>query len=120
MWVSGDRDEVVRRISTRSASFVLQDRLRSYVQPRFFCLRRRDRYAELYPEDVDRIFMLCPSFCLGRRAPTFVSEAEMSEWERTGVRGETLCQGIDVIPCDDMRLLGAPWTRGRILCLRLT
>eukprot|EP00904_Undaria_pinnatifida_P010181 jgi/Undpi1/6293/HiC_scaffold_20.g08777.m2 len=44
------------------------------------------RYAEMYPKEVDRIFMLCPSFCLGTRATKFVSEAEMIEWERTGAR----------------------------------
>ncbi len=47
------------------------------------------RYAQLYPEEVDRIFMLCPSFGLGTRAKTFGSEAEMAEWERTGARGRT-------------------------------
>lgn len=46
------------------------------------------RYAELYPEDVDRIFMLCPSFGLGARAQNFGSEAEMADWERTGARGK--------------------------------
>lgn len=45
------------------------------------------RYAELYPEEVDRIFMLCPSFGLGTRAGKFASEEEMAEWERTGARG---------------------------------
>ena len=42
----------------------------------------------MYPEDVDRIFMLCPSFCLGARAPSLLSEAEMVQWERMGARGE--------------------------------
>lgn len=46
------------------------------------------RYAELYPEEVDRVFMLCPSFGLGTRAKSFGSEAEMAEWERTGAKGE--------------------------------
>lgn len=46
-----------------------------------------NRYAELYPDEVDRIFMLCPSFCLGTRAPTLASEPEMAEWERTGAKG---------------------------------
>lgn len=46
------------------------------------------RYAELHPEEVDGIFMLCPSFGLGTRAKTFGSEAEMAEWERTGARGK--------------------------------
>lgn len=45
------------------------------------------RYAELYPEEVDRIFMLCPSFGLGTRAGKFASEEEMAEWEQTGARG---------------------------------
>lgn len=52
----------------------------------FFCFFYR--YAELYPEEVDRIFMLCPSFGLGARAQNFGSEAEMAEWERTGARGK--------------------------------
>ncbi|CAM9525562.1 unnamed protein product, partial [Laminaria digitata] len=51
------------------------------------------RYAELYPEEVDRIFMLCPSFCLGDRAPSFVSESEMAQWERTGVRAFPVSTG---------------------------
>ncbi|CAN0461246.1 unnamed protein product, partial [Ascophyllum nodosum] len=46
------------------------------------------RYAELYPDEVDRIFMLCPSFCLGARAPSLLSGVEMVEWERIGARGE--------------------------------
>ena len=46
------------------------------------------RYAELYPDEVDRIFMLCPSFGLGTRAQNFGSPTEMAEWERTGARGE--------------------------------
>lgn len=45
------------------------------------------RYAELYPDEVDRIFMLCPSFCLGTRAPKFVNEEEMVVWKREGARG---------------------------------
>ena len=42
----------------------------------------------MYPEEVDRIFLLCPFFCLGACAPRYVSEAEMVEWERTGARGK--------------------------------
>ncbi|CAM9362077.1 unnamed protein product [Ectocarpus fasciculatus] len=59
------------------------------------------RYAEMYPEEVDRIFMLCPSFGLGTRALKFASEAEMAEWERTGTRVFSLSTGGEA---------SVPWT----------
>lgn len=46
------------------------------------------RYADLYPDDVDRIFMLCPSFGLASRVPKIASEEDMKLWERDGTRGE--------------------------------
>ncbi|KAG5180053.1 hypothetical protein JKP88DRAFT_167140 [Tribonema minus] len=46
------------------------------------------RFAELHPEAVDRIFMLCPAFSIGERASKFLPPEEMAEWERDGVRGE--------------------------------
>eukprot|EP00903_Cladosiphon_okamuranus_P011593 g10903.t1 len=51
------------------------------------------RYAELYPDEVDRIFLICPSFGLGTRAQNFGSPAEMAEWERTGARVFPLSTG---------------------------
>ncbi|CAM9218050.1 unnamed protein product [Scytosiphon promiscuus] len=51
------------------------------------------RYAELYPAEVDRIFMLCPSFGLGTRAQNFDSETGMAEWEQTGTRVFPLSTG---------------------------
>eukprot|EP00752_Nemacystus_decipiens_P010512 g9362.t1 len=51
------------------------------------------RYAELYPDEVDRIFLLCPSFGLGTRAQNFGSPTEMAEWERTGARVFPLSTG---------------------------
>lgn len=46
------------------------------------------RYADLYPDEVDRIFMLCPSFGLATRVPKIASEEDMKSWERDGARGE--------------------------------
>jgi hypothetical protein len=41
----------------------------------------------MHPEDVDRIFLLCPAFGIPTRAHSLYTAAEMEEWERTGIKG---------------------------------
>lgn len=59
------------------------------------------RYADLYPNEVDRIFMLCPSFGLATRAPKIVSDEDAKSWERDGAREFPLSTG---------GVANVPWT----------
>ncbi len=42
------------------------------------------RWAELHPERVDRLFLLCPGFDLAARWPLMVGDEAMRAWERDG------------------------------------
>lgn len=42
------------------------------------------RYAELHPDAVARLFLLCPGFDLVHRWPVLLGEAEFRKWEATG------------------------------------
>ncbi|CAM9969069.1 unnamed protein product [Discosporangium mesarthrocarpum] len=61
------------------------------------------RYAELYPAEVDRIFMLCPGFNLASRWPALFGDENMRKWERDGQRAFPL-------PGGDGRQAIIPWT----------
>lgn len=43
------------------------------------------RWAELNPDRVERLFLLCPGFDLISRLPTLVGEQSFRDWERDGV-----------------------------------
>ncbi|CAM9153757.1 unnamed protein product [Choristocarpus tenellus] len=61
------------------------------------------RYAELYPDQVDRIFMLCPSFNLASRWSKFYSEEYLRTWEKDGARDF-------VLPGDVGGTTSIPWS----------
>lgn len=42
------------------------------------------RWAELHPERVDRLVLLCPGFDMAARWPDLVGRERMAHWERTG------------------------------------
>jgi pimeloyl-ACP methyl ester carboxylesterase len=42
------------------------------------------RWAELHPDRVDRLVLLCPGFGLGSRWPKLLGEAAMERWEASG------------------------------------
>lgn len=42
------------------------------------------RWAELHPEKVERLVLLCPGFDLARRWPSIVGEEAMARWRRDG------------------------------------
>lgn len=42
------------------------------------------RWAELHPEKVEKLVLLCPGFELGTRWPEIVGPAKMEEWKRNG------------------------------------
>lgn len=42
------------------------------------------RWAELHPDRVERMMLLCPGFDLGSRWPTILGAQKMAEWERQG------------------------------------
>ncbi|MBW2457628.1 MAG: alpha/beta fold hydrolase [Deltaproteobacteria bacterium] len=42
------------------------------------------RWAELHPDRVDRLVLLCPGFGLGSRWPTLLGERAMKRWEGRG------------------------------------
>eukprot|EP00639_Heterosigma_akashiwo_P018490 CAMPEP_0206401390 /NCGR_PEP_ID=MMETSP0294-20121207/26235_1 /ASSEMBLY_ACC=CAM_ASM_000327 /TAXON_ID=39354 /ORGANISM="Heterosigma akashiwo, Strain CCMP2393" /LENGTH=228 /DNA_ID=CAMNT_0053858069 /DNA_START=115 /DNA_END=798 /DNA_ORIENTATION=- len=44
------------------------------------------RYAELHPEQVDRLLLLCPGFDLAARWPALYGRAALARWEAEGGR----------------------------------
>ncbi|MFH2000467.1 MAG: YqiA/YcfP family alpha/beta fold hydrolase [Planctomycetota bacterium] len=42
------------------------------------------RWAELHPDRVDRLALLCPGFNLGKRWPDLVGRDRFAQWEREG------------------------------------
>lgn len=42
------------------------------------------RWAELHPEQVDRLVLLCPGFALGDRWPSLLGDATFERWRRDG------------------------------------
>ncbi|CAM9451133.1 unnamed protein product [Chrysoparadoxa australica] len=59
------------------------------------------RYAELYPETVDRVVLLCPGFNLSSRWPTLFGQDVMKDWKKKGGRSFTASSGEEV---------SIPWT----------
>jgi pimeloyl-ACP methyl ester carboxylesterase len=82
------------------------------------------RWAELHPERVERLVLLCPGFELEKRWPVLLGDSKMAEWGRNGALPfadatgalvlvhygffvESLRQaGRPVVPCDTLILHG--------------